>query len=252
VEDSNVQILSSRRSRSSDAASGLVSAQSTYVHAPDGGTRVSISSIFIPAVKNAPFQATVTLELTRHLADGSTVVTQNHRLVMRDSQGDIFQERRTVVPHGVEPQVRSIEISNPSSHTKYYCDPGLTQCELRTYNPRVREDEATVLAEPRSDERSNFKRIDLGAKTIEGVDAIGAREILTIPIGARGNSAPMESTREYWYSPQLQLNLRVLRLTPLQGDQSLAVTDLRLSEPDPHRFAIPPNAKIVDSRGVEQ
>jgi hypothetical protein len=96
------------------AVSGFAFAQSSGNHAPDGGTRVTISSIFIPAAKNAPFQATVTLEVTRHLADGSTVVIQNHRLVMRDSQGDIFQERRTLVPQGVEPQVRSIEISKPS------------------------------------------------------------------------------------------------------------------------------------------
>jgi hypothetical protein len=62
----------------------------------------------------------------------------------------------------------------------------------------------------------------------------------------------MENTREYWYSPQLQLNLRVLRITSLQGDQSLAVTDLKLSEPDPQLFVIPPTCKIVDLRSGEQ
>jgi hypothetical protein len=158
------------------AVSGFAFAQSSGNHAPDGGTRVTISSIFIPAAKNAPFQATVTLEVTRHLADGSTVVIQNHRLVMRDSQGDIFQERRTLVPQGVEPQVRSIEISKPSTHTKYFCDPGLTQCELRTYEW---VEEALAPTEPRSNESPYFKRINLGTKMIEGVDAIGTREILT-------------------------------------------------------------------------
>ena len=232
------------------AASLLAVAQSPVAHAPDGGTQVVFSSISIPPAKNAPFQATVTLEVTRHLADGGTVTIQNHRMVVRDSQGNIYQERRTLVPPGQEPRVRSIEISSPVTHTKYFCDPKLTQCELRTYNEEA--EDATVPAVLSGDENPNFKRLDLGTKTIEGVDAVGTRETLTIPAGARGNSAPMENTREYWYSPQLQLNLRVLRLTPLEGDQSLAVTNLQLTEPDPQLFVIPPNCKIVDKRSGEQ
>jgi hypothetical protein len=228
----------------------LAFAQNPGVHAPDGGSQVMFSSISIPPVKNAPFQATVTLQVTRHLADGGTVVIQNHRLVVRDSQGNIYQERRTLVPPDQEPRVRSIEISSPVTHTKYFCDPGLTQCELRDYY--AREEEPTVAAAPGTNENPNFKRTDLGTKTIEGVDAIGTRETLTIPAGARGNSAVMENTREYWYSPELQLNLRVLRITPLEGDQSLAITDLKLADPDPQLFVIPANAKIVDSRSHEQ
>jgi hypothetical protein len=232
------------------AASLLAAAQSPVAHAPDGRTQVLIPSISIPPVKNAPFQATVTLEVTRHLADGNTVVIQNHRLVVRDGQGSVYQERRALVPQGQEPQVVRIEISSPVTHTKYFCDSKLTQCELRTYDEG--DEAATVSVELNSNEDPNFKRLELGTKTIEGVDAIGTRETLTIPAGARGNSAPMENTKEYWYSPHLQLNLRVLRLTPLEGDQSLAVTNLQLTEPDPQLFVIPANCKVVDMRSREQ
>ena len=39
-------------------------------HAPDGNSREMISSIFISPLPNAPFQATVTAEWTKHLPDG--------------------------------------------------------------------------------------------------------------------------------------------------------------------------------------
>ena len=67
------------------------------VHAPDGGTVEITSSIFIPPLRNAPFSATVTTVWTKHLEDGTSVTHQNHRVIMRDSQGRIFQERRTFV-----------------------------------------------------------------------------------------------------------------------------------------------------------
>ena len=37
---------------------------------------------------------------------------QNHRLVMRDSTGRIFQERRHLVPNGQEPELARLEITD--------------------------------------------------------------------------------------------------------------------------------------------
>lgn len=234
------------------AASLLAPAQNTEdVHAPDGGTQEMTSSISIPPVTNAPFQATVTLEWTKHLADGSIIVIKNHRLVVRDSQGSIYQERRTLVPEGSsqEPRVRSIEISSPVTHTKYFCDPGLTRCELRNYEVRVAD--PAVLAGANAKGSGNLSQTNLGTKIIEGLDAVGTRETITIQPGVIGNSASVENTKEFWYSAQLGLNLRVLRLDPLHGDQSLAVTNIKLSEPDPQLFVLPPTSKIVDLRTEE-
>lgn len=250
------------------SASLLAHAQNTdnnTLHAPDGGAMEMIDSITIPAVTNAPFQGTVTLKWTRHLADGSTLIVGNHRLVIRNSHGDIYQERRTVVPDGSteEPQIRWIEISDPARHTKYFCNPALTQCTLRGYYPpptvqraqpapaakTAYKQSAAGIASP-TDSGTNPKlvRTDLGTRSIEGLDAVGTRESVTIPPGAMGNSAPLERSKEFWYSPQLGLNLRVLRVDPLHGEQSFQVTDLTLQEPDPHRFVLPPNCKIIDLR----
>lgn len=220
--------------------------QMAVQHAPDGGIRETISSISIPPMANAPFRATVTLEFTRHLADGSTTTIQNHRLVVRDSQGNIYQERRMLVPPGQEPQIRSIEISSPVTHTIYSCDPGLTRCELWNYNMEFRDPMLPTKAA--TDARPNLNRVDLGSSTMEGLEVVGTRETTTIPPGAVGNTAPLEKTKELWYSPRLGLNLRVVRLDPLQGDQTLGVSNIDLAEPDRQLFVLPPNCKIVDRR----
>jgi len=239
-------------------------------HAPDGWTREMISSISIPPVANAPFQATVTLEWTKHLGDGSTQIVRNHRLVVRDSQGSIYQERRTLVPDGSDQdsKIRTIEISNPVQHTKYFCNAELTQCLLRGYfvppavQPKPVPGKANGGARPVANRgvvgplaamRPNAKnpdlvRTELGNSTIEGLDAVGTRETLTIAPGKVGNSAPVELSKEFWYSPQLDLNLRVIRTDPLHGDQSFAVTDITVGEPDPQRFVIPAKCKVIDLR----
>jgi hypothetical protein len=232
------------------AANWSLAAQDTSepLHAPDGGTQEMTASIFIPPVKNAPFQATVTLRWTRHLANGATTVMKNYRLVVRNSQGSIYQERRTLVPEGgsQEPQVRRIEISIPAEQVKYFCDPALSRCEARNYDVRVADPEVSVTNDRIPN--PNLSHTDLGSQIIEGLNAVGTRENLIIPTGTVGNTAPLENTKEFWYSPQLGLNLRVRRLDPLYGDQSFAVTEIKLSEPDPQLFVLPSNCNVMDLR----
>jgi hypothetical protein len=228
----------------------LARAQSTddVLHAPDGNAQERIISIFIPPLTNAPFQATVTAEWTKHLPDGSSTVVKNHRLVVRDGQGRIYQERRTLVPEGSsrESQVFRIEISSPVNHTKYFCNPTLTQCELRSYDVPVTEPIIPV-GEIANGTRY-LSRASLGTKTIEGLEAVGTRETITIQTGVIGNTAPVDSTKEFWYSPKLGLNMQVLRLDPLHGDQLFNVTNLSLAEPDSRLFVLPAGCKVLDMR----
>ena len=219
------------------------------LHAPDGGAREMIMSITLTPLAGAPFEATVNTQWTKHLPDGSTSVLTNHRFVARDGQGRIYQERRTFVPEGSdrEPRVRLIEISSPVTHTKYFCAPSLSSCELQSYDAPVAE--AIVPVGPIGDGKRDLSRASLGTKTIEGVEVIGTRETITIaPGSAMGNTAPVEQTKEFWYSPKLGINLQVTRLDPLHGDQVFTVSDIKLGEPDSRLFVLPASCKITDLR----
>lgn len=217
------------------------------LHARDFNAREMISSIFISPLPNASFQAIVTAEWTKYLPDGTSITRRNRRLVVRDGRGRIYQERRMLEPGTVlhpTPLMR-IEISDPVAHTKYFCEPDLSQCELRTYDVPADEPVAPV---GQAADNNYLSRASLGTKTIEGLESIGTRETITQPTGAIGNSQPLEYTKEFWYSPKLGLNLRVTRLDPLRGDQFFSVVDLKLSEPDPRLFTLPASTKIVDLR----
>jgi hypothetical protein len=218
------------------------------LHAPDGNMHEMIQSIFITAVPNAPFQLVLRADIVKHLPDGSTTTRWNQRLIVRDSRGRIYQERRTLVAEGSDhqPGIFRIEISDPAAHTKYFCDAELKNCELRTYNAPPLE--PPMPAGPIGDSGRYLSRASLGAKTIDGVEVTGTRETVTVGQGAAGNTAPIDFTKEIWYSSTLGLNLEVTRLDPLHGDQFFKVTSLKLDEPDARLFTIPANCKVTDQR----
>lgn len=217
-------------------------------HAPDGDTFEIINNITIPAVLHAPFSSIVTAEWTRTLEDGSTITRHNHRIVVRDSAGRIFQERRTLVPKNgqAEPLLHHTEISDPAQHVKYFCHPQNHICELRGYTGPPAE-----VAEPTGsfgEGKMVLTRDELGKSNVSGVEVTGTRETRFLAAGLIGNDRPISIIKEFWYSPQLGLNLLVKRSDPRVGTQTFTVTEVSLSEPDPKYFQVPTGYKVVDMR----
>src|SRR5690349_95402 len=112
-------------------------AQAPPVHAPDGGTRETISSIDIPPLPNAPFSAFVNTEWTRVRENGATTIWRNRRLIARDMQGRVFQERRYfATDNGRNTRLTQTEIADPATRTVAICEPTGRICQLRIYtNP---------------------------------------------------------------------------------------------------------------------
>ena len=217
-------------------------------HAPDGDTFEIINNIMIPAVLHAPFSSVVTAEWTKTLEDGSTITRFNHRIVIRDGRGRIFQERRTLVPKNgqAEPLLHHTEISDPAQHTKYFCNPRSQICELRSYiSPPADVDEPTGSF---GNGKMALTREDLGKSNISGIEVTGTRETRFLAAGVIGNDRPISITKEFWYSPQLGLNILVKRNDPRVGTQTFTVTEVSLSEPDPKCFQLPTGYKVVDMR----
>jgi hypothetical protein len=218
------------------------------LHAPDGNSFTRIVSIFIPSIPNAPFSATVSTEWTRQTSDGATIVVKNRRLVARDSQGRVFQERRRFVPadSNAPSTLFQMDYYDPIRHARFACFPGSNVCDMYAYSASVSE--ATVPVGPLPGGKSYLSREDLGKGEIEGLETIGTRETISANPGTIGNDREVARTKEFWYSPKLGVNLVVKRYDPLQGTQVFSVSNVSLAEPDARLFVVPAKFRVVDER----
>ena len=225
-------------------------AQETAVsgHAPDGDSFDQIINITIPPVQRAPFSSVVTAEWTKKLEDGSTVTRDNHRVVLRDSAGRIYQERRTLVPKDgqAEPLLTRIEISDPALKIKYFCRADNHVCAVRTYTGPPAD--AGEPAGSTGEGKMVLTRQELGENNLNGVEVTGTLETRVFAAGVVGNDRPITVTKEFWYSAQLGLNMLVKRNDPRVGMQTFTVTEVSLVEPDPKYFQVPAGFKVVDMR----
>jgi hypothetical protein len=212
---------------------------------PDGGTREVLVSILIPSIPNAPFSATVSTESVRMLAEGGRITLVNHRAIARDGAGRIFQERRLLVPPDGEHEsvITQTEISDPVAHALYICKPDEHVCQVESYSPPVFA--GTPSAIPSKEKKS---REDMGKQFIGGLEAAGTRETTVLEPGAIGNDSALHIIREYWYSPQLSINLSSKLQDPRIGTQDFELSDVTLGEPDPKLFKVPPGSEVIDLR----
>jgi len=216
----------------------------------DGGTNGRMESIFIPPIANAPFTLTLLTEWSRPFANGGTYTLTNQRRIARDGKGRIYEERWLLVPKGGKmASVMDVrQFADPNRHTLYNCFTDGKVCQLVSYSGSTQAvyKPATAPTGPLPDGTGFHQHEDLGVANTNGVDTTGYRETTTINPGVMGNDQPMISTREFWYSAQLGINLISKVDTPQSGKQVFNVKDLTTSEPDPALFELPEGYKIVD------
>ncbi len=224
----------------------------TTYHTQDGGTSGVMESIFIPPIAAAPFTLTLDTDWSRPLSGGGTMTLSNQRHIARDGYGRIYQERWVLVPKGgkIRSTMNAFQVMDPAQHTLFNCFPGPKVCELSAYRLL-----STATYEPhvgtsgRLPDGSGTRTVEaLGVANTAGVDTTGTRTTTTIDPGQMGNDRPMVTTREFWYSAHLGVNLISLVDAPQSGRQSFRVTELTTSEPDPRLFAVPDGYRVVDTR----
>ena len=86
----------------------------------------------------------------------------------------------------------------------------------------------------------------LGVKTVAGVYAEGTRTTLTYPAGFMGSDRLITSTSEMWMSPDLKIIVLSITEDPRTGTQTIELTNLDRSEPDPTLFQVPEGYTIRD------
>jgi hypothetical protein len=224
--------------------------QQNVVRRADGGTSGAMESIFIPPKAGAPFSLTLDTEWTRPMSGGGTFTVANERHIVRDSKGRIYQERWGLVPKGgkVKSVMGIFQITDPEQHTWFNCNPWTKVCDLYRYDLTTKDKfEPPIGASgPLPNGNGIRQHEDLGAASTEGIDTHGYRETTTINTGVMGNDQPMVTSREFWYSPRLAVNLVSTVDAPQSGKQVFTAREISIAEPDASFFEIPADYKIVD------
>ena len=79
----------------------------------------------------------------------------------------------------------------------------------------------------------------LGTRVIEGVEATGTRQTLTIPAGRIGNEKPIQVVSERWYAPELRAVVLSTHSDPRSGRDTNRLTGITRGEPDKSLFEVP-------------
>jgi hypothetical protein len=229
----------------------LAAQESEPLRGPDGGTHYRVDGIRVLPVTGRPFSGRSTTEWTRGLEDGSVVTTHLYAMVARDSQGRIYRERRHFVPanSNEQPRLEAIILFDPAAHTRTACEIAARRCIVTGY--RAPTSFTPVTAGPFDNGKRELSRESLGSDVVDGFNVVGTRETISINAGVVGNSQPLVTTREFWYSPDLQVNLSITRKDPREGTQVIRVMDVTHSEPDPAMFQIPTGFVVETPRSAK-
>lgn len=204
-----------------------------------GALHTRIEGIGIPNVANAPFHAKVIVRWDQPLVGGGTVSKMYYTMVARDSQGRVRRETRGFIPadSSDEPPIRTFTITDPVAGVRTTCTQATTNCASGAFRRRVDFVEDAGDGLPAAGAKGS--RASLGKQTMDNLTVIGTRETYPNMAGSQGSRRVALTSTEAWYSPDLHMDLSVVRNNPQLGRVTLTVTDLVRGNPDPSWFAVP-------------
>ena len=234
-------------------ASVLTAQDTGPTHAPDFRAQERIAPLVFTPKLNAPFMAIAKTTWVRILPDGSTETHENERVVARDMDGRIFQERRTFTPvpnvKNEQSQAYFLVYSDPVAHAIYECNVPANLCNLSAYFEPASQPDRPAGLQP--DGMSFLTRENLGVDTFEGIDVQRSRETFTFYKQSVDNTKTILRVIDYWYSPDLGVNVKVVRHDPRDGDQTLWLTNISRTAADPSTFQVPSSYRVLDRRSAQ-
>lgn len=225
---------------------GIVAGAQSTVHptTSEGLVRTQIQGISIPPIAGAPFTAKEVVTWVEPLVGGGTVTRTYYANVARDAQGRVRREMRNFVAASstVAPPLRSFTILDPVAGKRLTCVASSMICSSSTYRPRL-----AAPGDPATDDSGGpvtaaggkITRTSLGQQTIGNLAVVGTRESASSVTGDGPGGRLMVSSRDLWYSPDLQVDISVIRTNPQMGQITLTLTNIVRGDPDPTRFAAP-------------
>ena len=228
------------------AAFAMAQAPAEVDHAPYGGVREWVAGIGIPPVPNLPFTGKVIISAGSTLADGTNVQRKTINVVARDSQGRTRNEGRQLVAagEGSEPRILHVAIYDPPAHTRWMILP--PQRVVRVFHVNGIPPANYQPPSPQLPKGVVLSKVELGTQVVEGLELHGTRETRTYPAGLYGNDRSFEVVDEFWYSPDLKVNVIVRHNDPRTGLQTVGLTEITRTEPDAKLFEVPPDYRKID------
>jgi hypothetical protein len=207
-------------------------------------------------VTGAPYSATSTIESAQTLSNGVRITHKTTALIYRDGQG---RTRREMALDSIGPfatagePAQMIFINDPVAGVRYILDQRSHTARKMTRQSSKQKGDGVGEAPPPppGNAPADVKTESLGKQTIEGVEAEGARSVITIPEGRIGNDRPIEIISERWYSPELQTVVLSKHNDPRFGESVYRLTNINRAEPAQTLFDVPADYKIEEahSRG---
>jgi hypothetical protein len=207
-------------------------------------------------VTGAPYSAVAVTETKQTLADGNVIDRKVQSNVYRDSQG---RTRRETTFTGVGPlaasgQPRSmVSIHDPVASTAFVLHADTKIAEQLPVPPKRPKDPENLQNRfenhfQKEIANGTLKKEDLGTQTINGVTAQGTRYTRTIPAGQIGNANPITVVNEMWYSPDLQVAVKIVRNDPRMGQVTYTLTSVQRTEPAASLFTVPSDYTVQQAK----
>ncbi len=228
----------------------------TLTRQKSGPPQEVLQSIYIPAVSGAPFSGTLHTEWVRPMKTGDPITFVNRRMILRDKNGRLLEERCALTPkqNGEQSLLSMLQFYDPDKHTGYDCfvmGPRHGTCELLNFYPGSPREEIGHTG-PLPDNEGFEVYEDLGIREIEGIKTDGSRDTITWNPGAFGSSKEsITVVREFWHSPMLGINLISILDDPRIGRQTFTLTGISLEDVDPKYFKLPDGYHVIDRRNAK-
>lgn len=228
----------------------LIIASNAILHAqaPDVGT-------FGPGepgwLTPSPYTLTFKSTIVQRLGNGVTITHETIIHSGRDSHRRTYQHSQS------GPDTWRTDIYDPVSNTTTMWDSREKVVTITHWDHPDNPPPSTTASTPQNQphaapppiahEQTDKPQIEeLGTKTILGMTVKGERITGAIPAESEGNDLPFSVVHEWWYSPDLGMNLIEIQDDPRRGTITNEIVDFQRIEPDASLFQIPEGYTVKD------
>jgi len=223
-----------------------------------GGVIGGLAGPGLGSVSGRPFSADVVEETDQSLSDGTHIHREMHGKIFRDSEGRTRNEHELGLLGGLSKHRMMIHIFDPVENTMIVLDPDEKIAHVNHFKALPKESRpvqrpapappagGSTTARPGTLHPVQSTHEDLGTSDFEGFIARGTRYFVTVPEGAVGNDRPMTTTRESWYSDDLQTELLSKSESPQSGARVRRLVNLHGGDPDPLLFQVPADYTVKE------